>query len=308
MSKPDSASCRARIEGIDHVPVASVCALLTCFNRREQTVAGLQRLRLSADSAGLAVHAVLVDDGSTDGTATAVRAQFDWVTVLAGRDLYWNRGMRMAMEHALKQRSEAHLLWLNDDTLLDDDALQRLLATRRTVISQTGAEPIIVGCTRDARTGTFTYGGNRRGKGLHRFRFSDLHDPVRPMACDTMNGNVVLLPRAIVDQVGLLDPSFEHALGDLDYGLRAVAAGVPVYTSPGFVGTCNRNPVQGTFQDRSLGVRKKLRLMLHRKGLPWRSWYVFTRRHGGRAWPFFFIWPYFHVLTSCVSSRRANVP
>jgi hypothetical protein len=48
--------------------------------------------------------------------------------------------------------------------------------------------------------------------------------------------------------------------------------------------------------DSALPLSKRWRLMLGRKGLPWRSWWVITRRHAGIFWPVFFLWPYVRVV------------
>ena len=51
-----------------------LCALLTCFNRADKTLASLAALQVAAANAGLSVSAVLVDDGSTDGTGEELQA------------------------------------------------------------------------------------------------------------------------------------------------------------------------------------------------------------------------------------------
>src|SRR5581483_12068316 len=74
------------------------------------------------------LRAVLIDDGSRDGTALAVRMQFPWVEVVRGDgSLYWCQGMHRAFDIALRQGFD-YYLWLNDDTLLTLDALSRLLS------------------------------------------------------------------------------------------------------------------------------------------------------------------------------------
>lgn len=48
----------------------------------------------------------------------------------------------------------------------------------------------------------------------------------------------------------------------------------------------------------------------HRKGLPWRSWLIFTRRHTGVMWPLYFAWPYAKLLvvSPFTAARRRLSP
>jgi GT2 family glycosyltransferase len=284
-------------------PPPRVLALLTSHNRRMLTQACLQSLDQAGRQSGVALEAVLVDDGSTDGTAEAVARQFAWVTVLAGSgDLYWCRGMHQAMAVGL-QRPVDFLLWLNDDTVLRPDALQRLLQQHQRLSGQHGRPVAVVGATAGP-DGRLSYGGAVAINRLRRFQFRPVWDAVEAVACEAMNGNCVLLPVALARAVGNIDPAFEHAMGDTDYALRLRAAGFALYVAPGFVGDCANNPPAGGFDDRSLPLRRRWQVMMGRKGLPWRSWLHFTRRHGGPLWPLYFGWPYLRVLLTASSRPR----
>jgi GT2 family glycosyltransferase len=282
-------------------------AVLTCYNRRESTLACLRRLADSARQAELTLAAVLADDGSTDGTAEAVAEEFPWVRVLRGDgSLFWNRGMHMAMAEALRDSDAQFLLWLNDDTMLRSDALPRLLEAGRALQAQRGRPGIVVGATNDKHSGQLSYSGQVRLSRWRRFQFRKVFSPHEAVPCSTMNGNVVLLPRAVADDVGNLDPVFAHAMGDIDYGLRATGRGHPIVVAAGFIGECSNNPSAGTHQDASLPFAKRWRALTHRKALPFRSWLQLTRRHGGWLWPAYFAWPYLSLLLSSLRhSRRA---
>lgn len=283
-----------------------VCLLMTCFNRRDSTLACLQAVEASTGIGHVQLSVVLVDDGSTDGTAQAVRGAHPWVTVIGSEgDLYWCRGMHRAFAHALPFGYD-HYIWLNDDTFPQPDALARLIACAHDLTQGRPQPVIVVGSVVHPITRQLTYGGERRISrlrplSLRRVRPGDHLQPV-----DTMNGNLVLVNALAAAQVGNLDPGFEHAMGDIDYGFRARGAGVGVWLAPGTHGQCSLNGTRGTFQDTSLALGRRWQLMMARKGLPWRSWLRLTRRHAGLTWPLYFAWPYVRLVGEAARLRQGR--
>ena len=289
-------------------PKLGVCALLTCFNRRDKTLECLRALAASQGLEDVALHAVLVDDGSRDGTAQAVRAEFPWAHVLASDgSLFWCRGMHLAFATALR-RGFDHYLWLNDDTLLRPGALAGLLACEAQLRQRSAAPLIVVGSTVDPVSGAPTYGGERQASRFRPFPVERIAPAGEPRRCDLLTGNIVLIPAAAARRVGNLDPRYEHAMGDTDYALRARRLGVELWVAPQVQGTCSHNPVTGTYMDPALPPAIRWKQMLHRKGLPWRSWLTFTRRHMGVMWPLYFVWPYakLFVGSRLAASRRRS--
>ena len=262
-----------------------IAVLLTCHNRREKTVACLKAVRRALDYAqpGVRLRCFLTDDGSTDGTSAAVKELGLDIEVIRGDgSLYWNRGMVRAWEAATRWGSgfDAYLL-LNDDTLLDSDALTRIV----NVSTGCGHQAIVVGATREPTTGELTYGGAIVVSNWHPGRTQLAPISEREQEVDTFNANCVLVPRYVYERLGTLDPTFHHSIGDFDYGLRARKAGIRIIVVPRTIGTCARNDSRGTWRDRSLPLRRRLALLNSPKGLPRREWTEYLRRHGARlAW------------------------
>lgn len=273
----------------------SIAVLITSHNRREKTIACLKALSLSELPQDVKLEVILVDDGSTDGTPDAVRTDFPKVEILqGGGTLFWNRGMHWAFDHAMKIGFDFYI-WLNDDTILYTDAISRLINMHGQLTKRHGLKVLVVGSTHD-NEGRLSYGGSVASNKLRRFNYSKVWDAVEPVECHVMNGNCVLIPHAIVECVGNLDPVFEHAMGDTDYALRVRALGGRVFVAPGFIGQCSTNPNKNTYWDRELSLRDRWFHIIGRKGLPPRSFFAFMRRHGGPLWHVRFLWPYIRLL------------
>lgn len=279
--------------------IPTIAVLLTCFNRRAKTLAALEAL-FKQDGAGttFTLNVFLVDDGSTDGTGDAVRGAFPQVHVIDGTgDLYWNGGMRRAFEGALEQSFD-YMLWLNDDTDLNSDAILRLLETSKRLAQQGKDKTAVFGSTCDPQTGDLTYGGFQRRKGpILRLQHVG-PDPKHPREVTTMAGNCALVCKAAVDAVGNLEPRFFHAWGDVDYGMRLRDAGGSVWLAPGYLAQCDPNPAAQRWRDDpSLSLRDRLAHLNSFRGLYPPDWLLFMRRHGGLLWPLAWAIPYVQLIT-----------
>jgi GT2 family glycosyltransferase len=204
---------------------------MTCHNRVTKTIACLERL-FACDFPGFRPVVYLVDDGCTDGTGQIAKELYPEVNIIEGSgELYWSGGMRLAWEVASREDYDFYL-WLNDDTLLEQDAFRTIMSA-----SNSFDNKAIVCCSvRSEATGLITYGGKR----------STADGYIVPdgtcKPCDIINGNCVLIPKYVFKALGNISNTFSHAIGDWDYGLRAKKLGIQAYTAPSFVGSCESNP------------------------------------------------------------------
>lgn len=262
----------------------TIAVLLTCHNRREQTLESLRLMALQQYCGG-ALSYYLVDDGSSDGTAEAVAREFPAVQILRGDgSLYWCGGMRLAWRAAAASDPDYYLL-LNDDTHLKPTALVSLLE----IVRDPDQEIIAVAAICDPITGMASYGGKRRRTGL-------VPLSGKPELCDTLNANCVLIPRAVYVRLGVFHDCYTHNMGDYDYGYQATKRGIQIIQSPCFLGTCADNPTTRTWRDRSLSRAQRWKLMADPKALPFREWLEFNRRNSGIMWPLRTISPWIRVL------------
>ncbi len=270
-----------------------VAALITCHNRVAHTTACLEALRQQEGFAG-EIDLFIVDDGSTDGTDEVILQTYPGARLLRGNgSLYWAGGTRWAFAEAMREDYDFYL-WLNDDTRLKRDAMVRLCATYADARAKLGDLVIVIGSTQGEGQQELSYGGWEVSRG----RFSLMRWYKTPPAsehwttCDTMNGNCVLVPRAVANVTGNIDTAYTHGMGDMDYGLRAKSAGCHIVVSPGFHGYCSANDGAGLWTDTSLPILERWKRLLGPKGLPPREWRVFTRRHAGVLWVVNWMWPY----------------
>lgn len=263
----------------------TLCVVMASHNRRIQTLESLAHLDVARTRASsVEIQIVLVEDGSSDGTEAAVRANFPTVRIVRGNgDLFWSGSMRKGLELAFEEGFNYYML-LNDDTLLAPDAIQRLVS-----VHQGLAEPraIVVGTVVDPESKQVTYGGRLRSSRWHPLRFEDvvIPDQDHVLPCDTINGNCVLIPACVSMEIGNLSPEFTHGGGDFDYGLRAKAEGIGLLVAPGFLGTCMRNHDREQPVPFSGGPIADLKsYATHPKKRPLRARTALFRRHGGIFW------------------------
>ena len=227
----------------------TIAVLITCHNRRDKTLACLHSLYNCEFPHDFVFDVFLVDDGSTDGTSEAVTSDYPKVIIINGDgNLYWNRGMYRAWETAINKNQYDFYLWLNDDTYLFKNAIFDLISAAKKIQYQS----IIIASTCSSQGNELTYGG-----------FSENGILIVPsntlIQANTFNGNCVFISKFVFEKVGNIDPLFHHAIGDIDYGLRAVKKGIKSYVAPGFLAYCESHETlpQWCLKDVSLKNRIK---------------------------------------------------
>ena len=286
----------------------TIAVVMACYNRKDLTIKCLEHLHAQSvlSEKQASINGFLMDDGSTDGTAEAVRERFPSVEVLQGDgSLFWNGGMHAAFAEALKGDYD-YYLWLNDDTFLYPEAVGELLAAHEQLRSQGSERSIIIGSTIDPDTQEFSYGGFQKTGKLSPLKLTSVQPNGTLRECTTMCGNCVLIPREVVHLVGNIDPAFGHRWGDTDYGLRTRQQGGKVWIAPGYVGTCRANELAEAWTDDSLSFREKIKTFHSIKGYRKNDWFRYVKRHGGMLWPLLWVKPYLDIARSSLLGNSKN--
>ena len=102
-----------------------IYVLLPVHNRRETTLRFIRCLRAQTYSN---YHLVLIDDGSTDGTAAMVIESIPGATVITGTGAWWWAGSLqhgINWLHSIAPKDTDIVLLINDDTTFSADYIER---------------------------------------------------------------------------------------------------------------------------------------------------------------------------------------
>lgn len=228
-----------------------IAALLTCHNRKEKTLLCLQSLFSSLYyynsnyNALISLKVFLVDDGSTDGTSEEIQETFKdkihLIKIIKGSgSLFWARGMALAWRYALDEDSGwDFFLLLNDDTFLYNNSLKTLFDTHKYSLNKFGKEGLYSGITCEmGNSEKITYGG---AVWLNKFmvKCKQLKPSLVPQMCDVANANILLVPYGVVNQIGILNDTYQHGFADYEYSMSARKRNIPVLVTSEICGECN---------------------------------------------------------------------
>ncbi len=250
----------------------TILALATCFNRKEKTVRALECL-MNGNPA-LKFDFMILDDNSTDGTPEAL-AKYDNVTVLHGTgSCFYTGGMRILIDAAKKTgRTYDYCLMFNDDVQFYDHCIEYLVSKAEQ------DRAVWVGPTCDEQ-GKLVYSGIvRRSKWRPKYRHLLAPDE-KGLACETLNGNCVLIPWEIFLDVENMPSCYTHNFGDYDYGFSITRKGYRIMVPDQFIGFCkNDTKIENSWEDSSLPLKERLKKKESVKGLPFWEYFSYLNRN-----------------------------
>jgi hypothetical protein len=206
-----------------------VAIVIVNWNRAHDTARCLRSLESSRFSGW---SAIVVDNGSTDGSAQFLRERFPTVELVGNeRNLGFAGGTNVGIERALAQ-AVPYILLLNNDAELLPDTLSVLLEAADARPRAGIVSPLIL------------YGDGRRiwFAGAYRRRFppgfswpgygSTRFPCLVPRRIDYATGCAMLLRREMLQEIGLLDGAYFMYWEDMDLCERARRAGWEIWLIP----------------------------------------------------------------------------
>ena len=224
---------------------------------------------LPAAAGTITWHATVVDNASQDGSAEVVRREFPWARLLEnGTRLGFSTNHNQVVDEVVSHGSARYVLVLNEDTELEPESLQELVAfaDRRHRLGAAG--PALVGADGRPQVSYFRF----PGVGDQFWATLRPGGPVRqPESSGWLNGSCLLVRTDALREVGTLDERFFIFFEDTDLGLRLHHAG---WQSA----LCRTARVvhhgHQTVSQTSVGSRMEQQVL--------RSRYLYFRKHHGR--------------------------
>lgn len=169
-------------------------------------------------------HVVVVDDGSTDGTAEWLAAQWPDVEVVVQE----NQGVTAALNACLRAGARNELVALfNSDVELDPDCLGELVGALREHPEAGSASPKLLDFERrdviDGAGDVLRWAGHGHRRG-HGERDRGQYD--QPQAIFGPCAGAAVYRRSAIEVVGDFDADFHAFFEDVDWALRAQLAGL----------------------------------------------------------------------------------
>jgi len=202
--------------------------VIPVFNRKKYTFNCLKSLQ---EQTYKDFKIVVVDDGSTDGTAEMLQNEFPQVIVLKGNGkLFWTAATNMGVKYVLEKGEKSDfILTLNNDLIVNSNYIEALLKTF------SKHKPCLVGAlsVNDKKTELIEFAGvkwNRytakRTVMFQNILYSELIQKHEIIYTDLLPGRGTLIPLEVFDKVGLYDQKyFPHYAADEDFSYQASKKG-----------------------------------------------------------------------------------
>ena len=202
------------------------------WNLKTDTLACVESL---AATGAAMERVIIVDNGSTDGSVTALQTRFDGrLPLLQNREnLGYVHGINQGIQYAL-DRAAQWILLLNNDTVVSPAFFLELQRAACQDIRYSILAPLILYCEWPDRVWRL---GDRLVPGLlfTNSLYRDRREPTNPpllMPVDFVTGCAMLVKREVFERIGLFDLDLGMYGEDVEFCWRARQAGYLIAAAP----------------------------------------------------------------------------
>ena len=193
---------------------------------------------LTLDRKGLATEVIVVDNASTDGSASMVQKRFPWVKLIANRE---NAGYAGANNQAIRQSESRYVLLLNSDTVVEADAVEMMVRFLDDHPGAAGCGPRLINADGSFQPSCHPMLTPHRE--FWRLMFLDrlwrrasypqsMWTTRQPRPVEVIKGACLLLRQQALDEVGLLDERYFMYTEEMDLCYRLSHAGWELWWIP----------------------------------------------------------------------------
>ncbi|MFN0166409.1 MAG: glycosyltransferase family 2 protein [Bryobacteraceae bacterium] len=245
-----------------------VSTIIVNWNRRTLLKEALEAVR-GQDYPSTLVEIVVVDNGSTDGSAEMVSREFPRARLIRNGQ---NRGFCAANNQGIQAASpeSRYIVLLNNDATPESGWLSALVEVAETHPGAgMVASKIVVyeDPSRIDKVGHLLYlDGQNRGRGtgqIDRGQFDQVEEILWPDGC------AALYRREMLEEIGGFDEDLFAYGDDADLGFRARVAGWRCWYSPRAVVRHHRGATLGLQSSRRIELIERNRVLLAAKLFPW---------------------------------------
>lgn len=202
-----------------------VYILLPVYNRKKITAGFISFLKKQSYTN---YHLVLIDDGSTDGTADMVKSELQNLTIITGKGNWWWGGALHQGYKWIKKNvtdTTGFVLIINDDTEFESDFIENGI---NTILANPGA--IIQAESYGKKSGKALKKGFEYNYKTLAFTPSDDSEKIN---CLTTRG-LLMTYASFIKIRGFYPRLLPHYLSDMEYTIRAYNKGLQLITHPDF--------------------------------------------------------------------------
>lgn len=253
-----------------------IAILITCYNRKEKTLKCLSEVYTEHNKDIYSLETFIIDGGSSDNTPSLVKAKFPQVHLKVCNGLFWAEGMREAWKLSEAYGIFDYYLLLNDDTTLYSNAIDELIKADKFSIEADGRSGIYVGSTCDPDTKEHTYGGIKLNKWGKRAGVKLVPNGTYQRG-ELTNANILMVSKAVYQELGGFTDEYTHGIADFDYSLSAVKAGFPVWILPHYCGEC-KNDHGHSWLPQNSSLKQRIKYLYSPKGLAYKQQIHYIRK------------------------------
>ncbi|NLE76431.1 MAG: glycosyltransferase family 2 protein [Chloroflexi bacterium] len=250
--------------------------LIVSWNTRELLESCLESIERSWPAGDLQAEVIVVDNGSSDNSAELVQTRFPAARLIVNRE---NVGFARANNQGLALSQGRYVLLLNSDTVVHAGALETLHRFMEQRPQAGACGPRLLNA--DGSLQSSCYPVLTPGRELWRLAFLDRlwrratyaqerWNTTVPRQVEVIKGACLLLRKAALDQVGLLDERYFMYSEEMDLCYRLALAGWEMWWAPQAVVTH-----VGEASSRQMATAMYVQL--------YRSKVAFHRKFGGPA-------------------------